>query len=137
MMKDKLAAVFSKFTNLPSDNWRTAWLWAITLTISLRLGLGVLMGFTWLMVERYLPPNHLQNDLVYGRLDMPSSLLGRFWLSVWPRWDATHHLNLAMRGYFDVSVGDTVFYPLYAGLTRLTAELLGHQIGRASCRERV
>ncbi len=89
------------------------------------------MGESWLQPRRSLrknlPPILSVHPDAYGKLNIPSSLFGRLFLEPWVRWDAVHHLNLAMRGYFDISVSETVFYPMYAGLTRLTAILIGDQ----------
>lgn len=81
------------------------------------------MAAAWLVLEPNLPSS--LGPSVYGELEMPASRLGTLLLGVWPRWDAVHHLNLAMNGYFSLSLGDSVFYPLYAGLTRFIALLLG------------
>ncbi len=91
--------------------------------LALRIGLGIVLASAWLAVESHLPQG--LGASVYGDLQMPTTRLGNLILGVWTRWDAVHHLNLAMRGYFDLSPGDSVFYPLYAGLTRLLATVLG------------
>ena len=109
--------------NTARSTWKTALTWGIGLTIGLRIGLGIIMAAAWLILEPNLPSS--LGPSVYGELEMPASRLGTLLLGVWPRWDAVHHLNLAMNGYFSVSLGDTVFYPLYAGLTRFIALLLG------------
>lgn len=111
-------------TALPAINenpnpWKAALAWGASLALALRVGLGMIMGTAWLTVEADLPST--LGPSVYGELQMPTSRLGAFFLGVWPRWDAVHHLNLAMRGYFALSPGDSVFYPLYAGLTRFIA----------------
>jgi Gpi18-like mannosyltransferase len=59
---------------------------------------------------------------------MPAEAPGDALLGVWVRWDAIHHLNLALRGYADVPVGDTVFYPLYPLLVRGLAGLFGGDV---------
>lgn len=109
----------------PGAPWKVALILAIKLTLALRIGLGVVMAAAWLTAEKYIDTAQFNDPDIYGKLPMPSSLLGKLLLGVWPRWDGVHHLNLAMRGYFDLSVGDSVFYPLYAGLTRLAAFLTG------------
>ncbi|KPK95298.1 MAG: hypothetical protein AMJ88_01485 [Anaerolineae bacterium SM23_ 63] len=83
----------------------------------------MVMGTAWLVVQRHLP--EILDPSVYGQLRMPTSNVGNFFIGVWPRWDAVHHLNLAMGGYFASSPGESVFYPLYAGLTWLLALVLG------------
>jgi len=83
------------------------------------------MGIAWTLVRPHIPAIWLDSPSLYGQLRMDSSPMVQFWLSVWPRWDATQHLNLAMRGYADMGEGSTVFYPLYAGLTRVAALLTG------------
>ena len=83
------------------------------------------MGIAWTLVRPHIPAIWLDSPSLYGQLRMDPSPLAQFWLSVWPRWDATQHLNLAMRGYADMGEGSTVFYPLYAGLTRVAALLTG------------
>ncbi len=108
-----------------SNSWRTASAWSLAVTLALRLGLGLVMASTWLAVRSFLPPTAPLDDTLYGELPIPATFPGDVLLGVWPRWDAVHHLNLAMRGYFDLSEGDTVFYPLYAILTRIAAQLTG------------
>jgi hypothetical protein len=108
-----------------AGNWKNALLLALKLTLGLRIGLGVVMAAAWLIAEKYVATAQFNDPEIYGKLRMPISLLGKLLLGVWPRWDGVHHLNLAMRGYFDLSVGDSVFFPLYAGLTRLAAFLTG------------
>ena len=103
--------------------WQPAIAWGCGLALALRIGLGLVMGTAWVAVETHLPETLAPS--LYGQLQMPSSRLGTLLLGVWPRWDAVHHLNLALRGYFAISPGDSVFYPLYAGLTRLVALALG------------
>jgi Gpi18-like mannosyltransferase len=49
---------------------------------------------------------------------------GNLLLSVWLPWDAVHHLHLAMSGYVDLPIGDSVSYPLLPILTRLFTPLL-------------
>ncbi len=108
--------------------WRDALLWGAGLMVILRIGLGVVMGIAWALVRPHIPAIWLDNPSLYGQLRMDVSPLGQFLLSVWPRWDATQHLNLAMRGYFDMGEGSTVFYPLYAALTRVAAFITGDYI---------
>ena len=105
-----------------------ATLWGIGLVLSLRIGLGLLMGAAWLAVADHLWSGWLRDPSVYGQLQMPVSPLGQFWLGVWPRWDAVQHLNLAMRGYADMSEGATLFYPLYAAATRVLTQAVGGDV---------
>lgn len=105
--------------------WKQALWLAVKLTLALRIGMGAVMAAAWLMAEKHLPLGQFSDPDIYGKLRMPTSLIGKLLLGVWPRWDGVHHLNLAMRGYFDLSPGDSVFYPLYAGLTRLASYLTG------------
>lgn len=115
-------------TNHQIDNlnkWKSAWTWAISLTVILRLGLGIIMALAWLTIKPHLIPTILNIPSPYGKLVVPITSPGDAFLTVWLRWDAVHHLNLALRGYFDLSVGDSVFYPLYALLTRMTAYVVG------------
>ena len=83
------------------------------------------MGLAWFVVQDHLPKS--LDPSVYGQVRMPTSIVCKFILGVWPRWDAVHHLNLAMEGYFASSPGDSVFYPLYATLTRFLAFDLGER----------
>lgn len=106
-------------------DWKKALVLALKLTLGLRVVLGAVMAAAWLIAEKYVAVAQFNDPEIYGKLVMPTSLFGKLLLGVWPRWDGVHHLNLAMRGYFDLSVGDSVFYPLYAGLTRLAAFLTG------------
>ena len=106
-------------------SWANAAQLSVALTIALRVGLGAVMAFAWVAVMKYLPSDHFTDPLVYGDLPMPTSTLGHLTLGVWPRWDAIHHLSLSMRGYFDLSPGESIFYPLYAGITWLVARLIG------------
>ena len=105
--------------------WRRAVLWGIGLALSLRIGLGLLMGIAWTTVEGHISSFWFRNPSLYGELEMPISPMGQFWFGVWPRWDAVQHLNLAMRSYSDMSEGATLFFPLYASLTRVLAQLVG------------
>jgi len=100
---------------------------AFWLTLGLRLALGGILAVTTVILTKYIPPILSIHPDVYGKLTIPSSLFGRLFLEPWVRWDAVHHLNLAMRGYFDISVSETIFYPMYAGITRLVAFLIGNQ----------
>jgi len=107
------------------EGWRAACLWALIVTAVLRLGLGAVMATTWTAVKARLPSHQLDDPAIYGELDMPITFPADALAGVWVRWDAVHHLNLAQRGYFEVPEADTIFYPLYAFLTRLAAGLLG------------
>lgn len=100
---------------------------AIGLTLGLRLTLGGVLAGVTAIIANYIPPILSLHPDVYGELRIPPSFFGKFFLEPWVRWDAVHHLNLAMRGYFDISVGETIFYPMYAGFTRLVAILIGNQ----------
>ena len=105
----------------------SAWALAFWLTLGLRLALGGILAVATAIFTNYIPPILSVHPDAYGKLNIPGSLFGRLFLELWVRWDAVHHLNLAMRGYFDISVSETVFYPMYAVLTRLTALLIGKQ----------
>jgi hypothetical protein len=59
---------------------------------------------------------------------MPVDRLGEALLGVWARWDAVQHLNLAIRGYADMAEGASVFFPLFALVTRAAAVLTGDYI---------
>ncbi|MCJ7511955.1 MAG: glycosyltransferase family 39 protein [Anaerolineales bacterium] len=107
----------------PRGRWLHAALLAIGLVAALRLALGMLMGLAWTIGRGSLDPQWLAG--MYGHLRVPESPTGQFLLGVWPRWDAVQHLNLAMRGYFDMGEGSTVFYPLFAALTRGVSYLFG------------
>jgi hypothetical protein len=96
---------------------------AIGLTLALRLGLGIVMGAAWAVARPTVAG--LVPAGTFGELAMPESLLGELALGVWMRWDAVQHLNLAQRGYLDMSQGSTVFFPLYAGLAGGLGRLLG------------
>ena len=101
-----------------SVRWRGPWAWATLWVLGLRLGLGALMGLTWWMARPYLSLSHLAWQNLWGTLPLYTNPLAEALLGVWPRWDAVHYLNLAQRGYAGASEGDTVFYPMYVGLTR-------------------
>jgi hypothetical protein len=103
----------------------SAWALAFWLTLGLRLALGGILAIATAILAKYIPPILSVHPDAYGKLNIPASLFGKLFLEPWVRWDAVHHLNLAMRGYFDISVSETVFYPMYAGLTRLAAILIG------------
>jgi hypothetical protein len=106
-------------------DWRAWFKLALTIVAALRLGLGVILAATWGAVQPSLPFNDLGGASIYGELTMPTSPLGQLLLGVWVRWDAVQHLNLALRGYSDMGPGSTVFFPLYALLTRATAFVTG------------
>ena len=86
------------------------WLWAALCVFALRLVLGLVLAAAWVLVR---PPALLDG----GALQQAA-------LNVWVRWDAVHYLALADVGYAGVSVGDTVFYPLYPVLVRAAAAAL-------------
>ena len=103
--------------------WPAAWGWAVIAVLGLRLALGAVMAGVWLVVRPYLPASiPIDVALTGGRV---YSWLAEALLSVWLRWDAVHYLGLALRGYFQVSAGESVFYPLYpllvAGVSPLAA----------------
>jgi len=93
--------------------WRAAGAWAFVLAAALRVGLGLAMGVTWQIVKPNLAPGLLDNPAVYGDIGIPTTFPADALLGVWPRWDAIHHLNLALQGYSGVSEGDTVFYFIF------------------------
>jgi hypothetical protein len=101
--------------------WREAATLGIGLVVALRLVLGLVMGAAWVIVRSRISAEQIPDLSIYGRLPMPPSLLGQAVLGVWPRWDGVQHLNLALRGYADMAEGSTVFFPLYAALTRLVS----------------
>jgi hypothetical protein len=102
--------------------WRAAWLWALVAVLALRLGLGLMMGLTWVAVRRYLPPGGLTDESIYGGLQTYATFPADALLGVWQRWDGVSHLNLARLGYFGVPRGHSVYYPLYAFLTRVVSQ---------------
>ncbi len=83
------------------------------------------MGAAWIVVRSRISADQVPDLSIYGQLPMPVSSFGQSLLGVWPRWDAVHHLNLAMRGYADMGEGSTLFFPLYAVLTRAVAFVTG------------
>ncbi len=107
------------------QSWRSALKWAVLSTLALRIGLGLVMGTTWMIAKPHLPTETLASGAIYDGLPVPSDAPLDAILGVWVRWDAVHHLNLARLGYFQAPPGDSVFYPLYPALTRLTASLTG------------
>jgi hypothetical protein len=106
-------------------NWREALRWAFIATLTLRLGLGLVMGAAWLVAKPYLPVEAYSNSALYDGLPVPFTSPADAALGVWVRWDAVHHLNLARLGYFQASEGDSVFFPLFPALTRLASLLTG------------
>jgi len=108
---------------LQLTGWRAAILWGAVATLALRVVLGLIMGITWLILRPYLLPNNQSAE--YMGLNFYTSPLAQASLGVWLRWDAIHHLNLARQGYLHLSEAESVFYPLYAGLTRLTTSVTG------------
>lgn len=99
--------------------------WALGIALAARLLLGLFMGAAWWTLETYLPLNAVPASEYYGGLHVPDTVLWRSVLGVWVRWDAVHHLNLAFSGYAHLSAAESVYYPLYAGLTWVVAQLLG------------
>ena len=55
--------------------------------------------------------------------DFPSPMI-----DIWNRWDTSHYLNIAERGYSDTSIGERglliVFFPFYPLLIKLFAPVL-------------
>lgn len=105
--------------------WRAAWAWAVVLTLALRVGLGLLMGATWVAISPNFPAGRLADPSLYGDLPTYTTFPADALLGIWQRWDAVHHLNLAQSGYFGVSEGDSVFYPLYAYVVRMVTQTIG------------
>jgi hypothetical protein len=58
------------------------------------------MAAAWIAARPYVLPILEANPNYYGKLPLYTSLPGEALLGVWLRWDATHHINLALRGYF-------------------------------------
>jgi hypothetical protein len=104
-------------------DWRQTALLSLGLTLALRLGLGIVMAAAWAVARPTVA--ELVPAGTFGKLPMPATALGDLTLGVWVRWDAAHHLNLALRGYSDMGEGSTVFFPLFAGLTGGLGRLLG------------
>ena len=102
-------------------------MWAAAWVVFLRLAVGGMMAVTWTIFRQALTPSILAVPDFFGLLPKYTTFPGDVLWGVWIRWDATHHLNLAIRGYASLSEGDSVFYPLYAFIVRLFAEVLGHQ----------
>ncbi len=114
--------------NLADMRMKQALKWGLGLTLFLRVGLGLIMGSVWLTLMPYLQPVVQQHPNLYSKLTVPTQFPGNVLLTVWVRWDAVHHLNLASRGYFDLSEGDSVFYPLFAVITRLLTNIFRFEI---------
>jgi hypothetical protein len=100
-----------------------AWLWAGGLVLTLRLVLGLSMAGAWWLLRPHLP---------LAPAASAGGWLAEGLVGVWERWDAVHYLALATVGYEGVSVGDTVFYPLYPLVVRGVARLLGGHVGGAA-----
>ena len=83
------------------NSWRMALLSGGVAVILLRLILGLMMGVTWIILRPYLSPNLILSE--FHGLFSNSSLPAEALLSVWLRWDAIHHLNLARLGYLKLS----------------------------------
>jgi hypothetical protein len=100
MMGDVSASLAEvpRVVDRPPLRWKEALLWGAGLVFTLRVGLGLVMGIAWTLVRPYIPVIWLDSPSLYGELRMDLSPLGQFSLSVWPRWDAIQHLNLAMEG---------------------------------------
>ncbi|HEX9797188.1 MAG TPA: mannosyltransferase family protein [Anaerolineales bacterium] len=110
---------------LAGDDWTASLVWGLTLTLGLRLGLGVLMAAVWWVAGPHLDPTLLATPELHGGIPIPDDRLGQALLGVWLRWDAVHHMRLAQFGYLGAEVGSSTFYPLYAGLVALVRPLLG------------
>jgi hypothetical protein len=123
--EEQEARPFSPAWILSQRGWRAAWLWAGAWVVFLRLVVGGMMAVTWAVFRDSLIPIVLQTPDFFGKLPSYTTFPGDIIWGVWIRWDATHYLNLALRGYADLSEGDSVFYPLYAILVRLFAQVLG------------
>jgi hypothetical protein len=84
------------------------------------------MALTWWLVRPYLNLSPADWQRLWGELPFYSHPMAEAVLGVWPRWDAIHYLNLALRGYAGGGQeGDTVFYPMFVSLTRWMTRLLG------------
>jgi hypothetical protein len=103
--------------------WKAACVWGFAATFGLRIGLGLVMAATWLVVKSFIPVSVLVDPTPYGKLMVHTTFPGDILLGVWVRWDAVHHLNLALRGYFDLGAGESVFYPFFSFLVNAVARL--------------
>lgn len=103
---------FQFLTRTRLDGWRAAGVWALKIVFGLRLVLGAAMALAWLAVKPYLSNSRLNAPEMFGGFDIPRSFPADALLGVWPRWDAINHLNLALRGYFDLPEGHSIFLPL-------------------------
>ena len=80
------------------QGWRAAWAWGVVLVLAMRLGLGLVMGATWLALKPYLPATLVADPRVYDGLPTYPTSPADAVLGVWLRWDAVHLLNLARLG---------------------------------------
>lgn len=106
--------------------WRDSWTLALGWVMGLRLGLGALMAGVWWLMRPYLNLSSADWRRLWGELPIYPNVFLEGLLGVWPRWDAVHYLNLAIRGYAGGDqVGDTVFYPMFVVLTRGVTAVVG------------
>jgi hypothetical protein len=108
--------------------WHAAARLGVLLAVGLRLGLGAFMAAAWITVRSRIAADQVPPLSLYGMLPMPVDRLGEAVLGVWARWDAVQHLNLAIRGYADMAEGASVFFPLFAVITRAAALFTGNYI---------
>jgi len=85
------------------------------------------MGASWLIVQPHFDQIGIDHVSVYGQLPDYDTFPANILLGVWLRWDAIHYLNIAKLGYFQLSEGDSTFYPLYPILLRIVAIPLGNE----------
>lgn len=108
----------------PDSTYASALFWALAIALAARVLLGLFMGIAWWALETHLPLDVVPASEYYGQLQVPDTVLWRSFFGVWVRWDAVHHLNLALAGYAHLSPAESVYYPLYAGLTWVVAQPL-------------
>jgi hypothetical protein len=109
----------------PAERWRRGLLLAVAVVLVARLCLGLIMGAVWFVAKPHLPPEQVCSLELNRGLPVPTEFPADALLGVWQRWDAIHYLNLARVGYFGLSDGESVFYPLYPFFVRWVAPLLG------------
>ncbi len=106
--------------------WREAIRLSLGISLAARLGLGAVMAAAWLVSLPHLDLGPNPGETLFAGLHWYPTPAGQALLGVWARWDAIHHLNLARLGYFQVGIGESVYYPLYAGLVSAVTRAFVH-----------
>lgn len=92
----------------------------ILLTIGLRIGLSAWVGLVWISISRHIDLGFYWKDIAgpYSLIPFHHTLVGRFLVDAWIRFDAAHLLAIAKFGYLSLPPENLMYFPLFPWLTR-------------------